>query len=472
MTKRFHLLYQALLLVAAVSILTPLEMILLSGVAPGSWFVLAVTVLALLLGYGAQMLFGWIVGRTRVSFGDLDFNAETGSFRLSYAIVPILLAGGVTWLSQFLYRELYYLRVLETYAPYQEMSVFPYLAAVGTFFAMLAGIVLWFYPPERLIGARYFLTSCITIILLLTFMALSGLSFGAEGALCFAVFTVASLILLNQIYISRDYRGTVSVITPAARLYNLRLLALLLGASAVIFAIAAVVVYGGVTLLRMIAFQLLYQFLRKESPEEDFEYRDPELAGREFTRYVYRDSSFANFAFYAFLALLAVVLIWLLCRHIDVFARMLDAIRRWIADFFSFWTVAHSMWTDTPLEILNYKDETTKLQNAAIRDYAAMADKTKLYDDFLRTIRTLPDTESQITYAYLVMLRSLRLHNIPLRYSDTPRECCEKIRRSDAADVIEITDAIEQIKYAEKDIGERGAGALRAVCLIVKKYLA
>ena len=472
MNKRFHIFYQALLLLAASSLLLPLELILLSGTSPGVWFAVLITVVSLLLGYGIQALFALVFRRSRASFADIDFEQDSGSFRLSYAIVPILLSAGISQLLLPLYKELYYLRALASFAPYQEMSPFPYLAAVGTFFSMLAGIILWFYPPERLIGARYFLTACVSIILLLTFMALFGLSFGVTGALCFAVFIVASLILLNQIYISRDYRGTVSVITPAARMYNLRLLMILLGVSAVIFAVAAVTVYGGVTLLRMLVFQFLYQFLRGDDSDETFEYRDPELASREFTRYVYRDSSFANFAFYAFLALIAVVLVWILCRHLDVFARILNALRRWIDDFFSFWTVAHSMWSETKLENLNYKDETTRLQDASIRDYAAMAERTRQYDDFLRTLRSLPGTEEQLTYAYLVMLRVLKRHNIPLRSSDTPRECCEKIRRSDLADVEGITDALEQLKYAEEDLRERGSDALRSVCFIVKKYLA
>lgn len=469
--RHFDIFCQALVFAAAASILTPLELLLFSGVLWNAWLLPGICAVLILLGYLMQALCGRIAGRRRLLEPESASYEQEGGFRLSYAAVPTLISAVLSALSLPLFREMYYYRVLDTYASYQPDSPFPYMAAIGMFLALLAGVALWFYPPEKLIGARYFLSSCVAIILLLAVMAVSGMSFGILGALCFAVFTVSSIILLNQTYISRDYHGTVSVITPQARLYNLRLILLLLGGAVILFALSATVIAGIVTLARMIFFSVLYQLLRDDSDTVD-RYLDPEVAGADFHRAVFRDSPWLNTAFYIFVLLVVLFVFWFLFRRSSLLRNALAAIRKWIADFISFWMVAKEMWTVTPVEILNYKDETTQLQNASIRDYTAMAERTDLYEDFLRRVRTLPDVDAQLTFAYLTMLRALRKKNIPLKISDTPRECCEKIRRSDAADVAEITDALEQIKYAQEDPARRGEDTLRAVCRIVKKYLA
>jgi len=100
-----------------------------------------------------------------------------------------------------------------------------------------------------------------------------------------------------------------------------------------------------------------------------------------------------------------------------------------------------------------------------------MADRSRSYEDFLSQLNSLPAMEEKMSFAYSVMLRACRKAGIQLKTSDTPREACEKLRRFDISDAEELTEAFELVKYAEQNLGERAADAVRAMCAVVKKYL-
>ena len=100
-----------------------------------------------------------------------------------------------------------------------------------------------------------------------------------------------------------------------------------------------------------------------------------------------------------------------------------------------------------------------------------MAERAQTYEDFLARLNALATMDEKMSFAYSMMLRACRKAGIQLKTSDTPRQACEKLRRFDIPDSEELTAAFELVKYAEQDLGERTADAVRAMCAVVKKYM-
>jgi len=300
-------------------------------------------------------------------------------------------------------------------------------------------------------------------------MMSQGSALPVMSTVCYFIFFSCLLYLLNQVYITRNYRGAVaSVITPEARMFNMLLITCLIGFGITAILFTYLIICGAAMFGRMILFFFLYQVLRKsDSDTVKSEFVNFDASG-EMASYVFSDSPIGAWALYAFLAVLAMFFVLILCRK----ARSIVAsIAAWIAEIISFWVVAKSFWETTEIEILNYTDEETKLQKAAIRDYNAMAASSSSYDDFINRLNNLPDMGAKMSFAYSMMLRACRRAGIQLKTSDTPRQACEKLRRFDIPDSEELTAAFELVKYAEQDLGERTADAVRAMCAVVKKYM-
>jgi len=334
---------------------------------------------------------------------------------------------------------------------------------------MLVGIVLWFYPLDRLVGINMVVPFCSCAAGLALLMMFTGGVFSVIMTLSFFLFVISMLLLLNQSYITRGYRGSVvSVITPEARLYNMRLVLYMLAAVVVAAALVYTILSGLGSLFKMLLFTTVYQFLARGGSTEDVTYYDAADVSGDFTKAVFNNSPKAQVLFYIFLLILVMFVLLVVFRRLrEIFA----GIGAWIKSIIEFWLVAKTFWVSEEIEILNYVDEETKLQDASIRDYHAMADKSNTYEAFLSRLNALPTMEEKLGFAYAMMLRACRQAGIPLKTSDTPREAYEKLMHYDVSDAEELTDAFELVKYAEQDLGERTPAAIRSICAVVKKYM-
>ena len=447
----------------------------------GKWIPLLplFNVMFVLGGYALQSVYARRIGLVRlIGTGKTDITDR--GFVPSAAALPILCAALVSFCSIFLYKELYYQIAIRSTVLYKMDSITPHLTAIGTFVMILVGIVLWFYPPEKLINMRLLgVVFAGTVILICVLLFFGGESVFAamskESALpvmstiCYFIFFACLLYLLNQVYITRNYRGAVaSVITPEARMFNMLLITCLIGLGLTALGVIYLLLAGAGMFGRMILFFFLYQVLRgngSEKIQSEFVTFD---AGGEMASYVFNDSPIGAWALYIFLIMLMLVFVFIFCRKARaIFA----AISAWIAEVISFWVVAKSFWETTEIEILNYTDEETKLQKAAVRDYTAMASSSASYEDFLTRLNGLSDMGEKMSFAYSMMLRACRKAGIQLKTSDTPREACEKIRRFDIEEAQELTEVFELVKYAEQDMGDRTPEAIRSMCAVIKKYM-
>ncbi len=468
-SKHIDRLVQLLLFAAVSCALTPVMYFFFSGTLRG-WIWLMPLLICLLLyaGFGMQLAYGRRFGY-RHSLNGVNLSIGDSGFRTSMAALPIAAALLFSALTVFLYSEIYYHTTIVSTDLYRIDSPFPMMAAVGTFICLLTGIVLWFYPLEKIVNIRLVVPLGACSAALIIAIMISGTVFSVLSSICFFVLFVCVILLLNQSYIARSYRGSVvSVMTPEARLYNMRLMLYMIGAVAAAGALIYVILSGGATLGLMILFTTLYQLLNQSEYSEEVQYHDPDLAAGEFRKSVFRGSPAAEFVFYIFLVILVLFIIFVVFRRLREIAAGIGA---WINEVISFWVIAKSFWVPTEIEILNYTDEETKLQDAAIRDYHAMAERAQTYEDFLARLNALPTMDEKMSFAYSMMLRACRKAGIQLKTSDTPRQACEKLRRFDIADSEELTAAFELVKYAEQDLGERTAEAIQAMCAVVKKYM-
>ena len=469
-TRTVDCIYHGLSFLAVISVLSPLMMLFFFFLIGDSvlWSVF-LSALFFLSGYGMQVLYAKMAGayryRNRYESGTGSGRRFTVAASAGPVAVSLLLSFFASCLFEYLFRLRYEAGLTDAY---NLDSPLPFLGAVGMFLALLSGIVLWFYPPERLASVRVVVTAVVLFFI-------AGLFFGGSTLIVgsLVVFSVCMVLILNQSHISRSFRGSVvCVLTGEARLYNTKLTLLFLG-SMLLVAFGLAVVFGGLwSVLRGALYVFLYNVLRAEESKEVQQYYDAELAAGEFRRAVYGGSAFLEIASYIVLALMAVLLLWMITRKQNVVKTLLERIRRWIEDVIAFWTMAGEMFKLEKPEILNYKDERKKIQRAAVRDYHEMAENTDTYANYTSRLEKLPTMDEKIGYAYRMLIRVCRSRNIPIKLSDTPREAKAKIHRADIADVDSITDVLELVKYAQKDPGEQGDLCIRSISEIVKKYLA
>jgi len=469
-TRTVDRIYHALSFLAMISVLVPLMLVFFYFLIDGSVLWAAfLSALFFLSGYGMQVLYAKLAGARRYR-NRYETGEDTGRrFTVAKAAGPVALSAILSFAASFLFEYLFRLRYEAglTYA-YNLDSPLPFLGAAGMFLSLLCGIVLWFYPPERLASLRVVIGAVVCFAVAAVIYGNPLVVAGSMG-----VFTVCMVLLLNQSHISRSFRGSVvCVLTGEARLYNTKLTLLLLF-SMILAAGALTVLFGGLfSVLRGVLYVFLYNVLRAEESREVQQYYEPELAAGEFRKIVYGGSPFLEIAAYVVMVLMVIVLVYTVLRKQNVVREMIDRIRQWIEDVIAFWTMAGEMFKPEAPEILNYKDEHRKIQRAAIRDYHAMAQNTDTYAYYASQLQKLPTMDEKIGYAYRMLIRVCRSRNIPIKTSDTPREAREKIHRAAAADVEEITEVLELMKYAEKDPGQRGVECIRAISEIVKKYLA
>lgn len=445
------------------------------------------TVAAVFLGFFLQTVYAGLLGK-RVSVDGLERNGTTmDHFHFANAVLPIVAAvlcaigTGVA-----LDRYLFHLYRIDVMPNYFESSLYPFFAAALCFISVLCGIVLWFYPMERLMSMYFLLGSFAVLFAFYLFTALFSVPAIREisslyFAPCMIVYFITATILYNQRYLSQNCRGSVvAVIRPEDRAYNIGLvlsLFLLLLCSLGVF---YVLIRGLYLILRALVMITLFRIFYN-GEDDATNYRNyGYVTGEEAQKMVFSGQRGDNSVLYVFVFLVLCIIIFTILIRSGKLKEFWKAIVAWIADFFStirlgahFFKISFDP-NALEAEDINFKDEKKRLQNAAIRDYTEMAARTDSYRQFLTRLSRLPDVDEQIAYAYTVLVRMYREGSIPLKTADTPREIACKVKNgtSDGQSIEKITDAFETVRYAEKVVGASDAQTILSdMCAIIKRYL-
>ena len=120
-------------------------------------------------------------------------------------------------------------------------------------------------------------------------------------------------------------------------------------------------------------------------------------------------------------------------------------------------------------------DTQRKTQNAWIVPYTPPDNAADSYENFLRQLSRIPDTDTQIGYAYRTICRMYKRRGVVLKMSDTPHEIVRAVRQSGKFREEEtniIRDAVEAVKFRETVLTEiQKKNILNTLCFAVQKYM-
>ncbi len=494
----FERIFSLVSLIAISMMMVPLTLMLIGQLFPGDpWVCVVFAVLCTFLGYGIQALCAKSTGKraSRDGFSDAG-EGVVGGFSFSNASAALLIIAVTViagyflfdWLIQFRFSfgNINYQGNVLAYTPvYTIMATLAYLVAVT------GGCVIWFYPMERLANVYFLVTCCVLFYAELFFSTLmiaplfsAGFSVLADPSLIFTigmpffVFTVCMLLIFNQSNLQTRYRGSVvSVITPSARFYNMGLVVVMI----LLVLLAAVICYvaiAGITLLiRMILFIIAFRWFYGRDYDDGssriYEYVDSDEAGQMMQRNVMSpENQYLIAVFFLFVLTAAALYIGARTGYLQ---KLVERFKAWLRDILDTIRIGRDIMgnIDEYSEVYNYKDEKKQIQNAAIRDFQAMAESTDTYKLFMLRLQRLKSYEDQLCYAYAVLLKMYKKLNISLHASDTPREVEGKVVRTlPESEIRDITADFERIRYAEAQLSDsEAASVLNRICGVVKRYM-
>jgi len=498
----FERVFSLVSLIAISMMMVPLFIMLTGQLFPGDpWVCVVFAVFCTFLGYGIQALLAKSAGKrpSRDGFSDAG-EGVVGGFSFTNASAALLVIAAATIAGYFLFDWLIQFRFSFGNIVYQGnvlayTPVYTIMATLAFLAASVGGCVIWFYPMERLANVYFLVTCCVLFYAELFFSTLmiaplfsAGFSVLADASLIltiglpFFVFTVCMLLIFNQSNLQTRYRGSVvSVITPSARFYNMGLVMVMILLVLVMTAVCYIALSGVWLLIRMILFIVAFRWFYgrdygTSGQIYEYEYVDSDEAGRMMQRNVMSPENQYLIAMFALLVLTAAALY--IGARTGYLQKLMARFREWLRDLLDTFRIGRDIFrgADSGLEsneIYNYKDEKKQIQNAAIRDYQAMAATTDTYKLFMLRLQRLKSYEEQLCYAYAVLLKMYKKLNINLHTSDTPREVEGKVVRTlPESEIRDITADFERIRYAEEELSDAEAsGVLNRICGVVKRYM-
>ena len=468
-------------LIGAAMLTVPLSILLLGTAFPLSYvFVPLLAVVFSFVGFFLQSVNAKLQNKRKSldGFSSVKEGIVAG-FKPIYAAVPILiilvLGVPVTLAFDSLSRAMFYYGV-----------TFRYDVIYTVFFALIyllssvIGVVMWFYPAQRL-SHIYVLLSGAALFYVESFFLAIYADFYPRFliAVPIVIFTLCVLLVFNQSNLQKQYRGSVvSVMTPSSRLYNVFLVFVLFLAFLAVAYVVYILLSGMWIILKSVLYVLLFRLFHTNTVGEleEYDYVDSDEAMAQFKRDVVSNENVNIIAVFIFIVAIGLVLYFGIKKGFLV--KLFVRIRDWIREVISVYLIGREIFKNSfdPNEVdelNNYQDEKKRIQNAAIRDYDAMADATEDYKTFIRELGRLRDYDSQLCYAYSVLLKIYKKMNIALKQSDTPRQVEKKVERAvEKADIERITADFEKVRYAEAHVSDsEAAEILGNICAEVKRYM-
>jgi len=481
MKARFSLLFRGLSLLAVSMLIVPVAASVLQFSVPAANIIVPpLTVLAVFLGCFLQALYAAFLGKSNSYDGLNSSKHSFNHYRFSYAVIPVLIAAVISvamiFISRWTVNLLFWADLSDKYIT--SSSLIPYYVMILCFISMLSGIIIWFYPIERLASVYTLIASLAILIIEFCYGTITGNS--GIFLICLIFYFICATIIYNQSYIQQNFRGSVvTVLKPSDRVYNmflvLMLLAILVISLGLIYIIVKSLYLLGYSLFAVTVYVALYNS-GENSPAKSYEYYGNEAAGIVFGG-VQKDTSLI----YVFFVLVFLFVLLLLLIRTGYLQRIVRSIYDWIVEFFTtiaigrdiFKTALNDWNKNDEEDFTNYKDEKKRTQNAAIRDFQSMAASTDSYKLFMQNLTRCSDTNTQLRYAYAVLVRMYHKGNVNLKSSDTPREVEYKVlNATDEKNIHQITTAFEHIQYAEIELSDTQAkSVLNEMCMIIKRYM-
>ena len=431
------------------------------------------TLLPMFAGLAMQAFYGKVLHIRRERPSDPN---ERGIrfFSPKNALLPIVLSAILSFLAYpAVDRYLYRISIEKELFNYDPNSLIPLLGVLAVFLPLLAGIIVWFYPYDRIIS--YHTIFPFLAVFLIGFIV----NFSSQGfiTVCFIFFLLCAVLILNQSYIiGLVDRAKVGAATTSFRLYNMALVIVLLLAVAVILLFVISAVVGLTVLFRTLLYFALASIFRDESTSYYKAETVAEAANREiFSNILGMSSQRGNQLYFAIfcVTVAALIVFFLLIRRVNLikilgsfFSALYNAVLNILANLFRFNTrSAREDWSG-----LDYRDDEKKLEPPVQTGAAAVhTGIRRTYRDFSHRLNSLKTDAQKLAYAYSTLVSFWYGYNLTVRPSDTPREIRDKVRlRMEWEPIEQVTREFEAVKYAEDP--SLAVTVLNEMCSMIRKY--
>lgn len=475
-------LYIILVIIALSSLFAPYIYFILVKAIPYSGLIsIALPAVLVTAGYGLQYMFGSIFHFKR-SDDNSAYEHTESFFNFGYAIpsftviaiVSVFVGKGVSAWIQELSRNtagLYY----------DRYSLIPLLITVAAVLCLAAGVVIWFYPFNRIISVRTMIpiTMLFFINLMMTLIFAEGVTL-MFTTVCLFVYFICAFILLNQSNVIATYSKTKNTfVTVQARLYNVSVVIVAMLILTVIV-IGVLSVITGVTVIgKGAVLYILRVMLRDEETYEEASEIAESFSDSVFSGVIDPADTGGNiaklFLMLFFVIILGVMLFFIISRRKDVW----NGIKKFIANLSAaIMTLLNAVFgyrkkENTRMIIPDYLDEEIKMDENSVREFGAAYRQGKnLYRDYLAHLSTLHDPAKRISYAYGTLVRCWLGQKYGLEVSDTPREIKDKIDYFKITDKLDnLTELYETTEYAETaPDASHAEEAVESMSALIKKY--
>lgn len=407
------------------------------------------------------------------------YESEYKYFRAGRALPVWVIAFVSSFLVKFLTDRYLWERAKQPTFSYDPDSLIPMTVAIFFIIAVALGSFVWFFPYNRLMtgsGLYTGLTILGIIFVLYSMMKAPGMAY---VGISFVGYAFCALISANQHALGRTYRGTVvSFMTPQTRRYNL-LLSFGLVAVFLLILFGAYLIVNG---FRVIALSILAALFRAAgSSEAGYTEEEEKSIYESISMYIYGTKEPSDSPDYWYFIIFVICSVFFM---ILFFTRRRPEIRKliaWIkakivALFEFFWVPIKEFSWGGEEGFSNYTDEEIKLQKKDISANRRESTKIRMtWLTFNAELRSKKNDEEKYRFAYSTFVDQLRQMPTFVKKSDTPRKIRDRLSASGRVttkrEIEQITEAFEQIEYADKRATPETEKALEALCNKIRENL-
>ena len=330
---------------------------------------------------------------------------------------------------------------------FSHNSIYPLIFAIGSFILIEYGAYLWFFPYNVLVSMRSI--AIVSVMMLIQTVVLvyvrGGFGLGFYNISLVVTEFLAILIymvLLNQVFLTRQYDNRVSYVNDAAKLYSASVVA---GAAAVIILIAQVVRVILIVLLKILEQILGRMFVEGETGTTPISYGGG-FGGMQ-KLFDGEDASSNGLIAMLLLGLLFVTLFIIIVSP-AIRERLLLLWEQLLADLAEFFKLKKKYRKTEPTEE-RFTDTIENLTRRTEKHHALPS-----LAAFERQLSRIPTPEEKYAYAYSVYAKYMEHSHGRVLVSDTPRERTDKVRSDERyPDAGQYAEVFEELRYANEAVG-------------------
>ncbi len=437
-----------------------------------------ITFFVILSGYGLQSLYCALFKVKRVSDNN-SYEKTTNFVDKKHIVFSIAVSIIIGFLSVPLVNQIFINQSKIRGNAYDIYNFVPYIVAISIIGLLVGGIVIWFYPYNRIISPRTIIPMSFLLVIDSIINVFYNQSYNLNTSLSAVIFFISSLILLNQGHLQKIYASAMNTDVPiSAQLYNLVIIIVLLIIAAVIFGLFFPLILNFVVWIRIFIFSFFKLKNANNDVYEEIVISDnikKEIFGGIISGFDEAGNIALIIFIISFIILAAVILFFIVIRYKRIWMLIkttFNNIMTFILEFLNRIFLYKTEKIDS-FEIKDYQDEEIKMDASSVIEYKKEAVlKKRNYKYFLSQLYLCKSLSEKLKYSYSVLIFCLREEKMAISVSDTPREINKKLIIQQFDEIIDdITKKFETIKYAEINSESNETEKLiDNICDIIKRY--